>query len=271
MTSDRELVERVREHGAEVMGAKRSASGLTGDPRYSTALLDWLACAARGARRARRPRRRASTVTASSHAGTAGHVLDFDDTYLPGIAHLSAPTAPAALVVAAELGSHGRRGAGRLRRGFEAMGAARPRQPSGPLRPRLASRPRSAAAWARPWRRRGCSSAPREPRRGARPAARPAACGPRSARTASRSRSGWPRRRAWPAARLAQAGARVPLERGGRAASSRRTGGRYAEPPSRSRAARSTRQLDQGLALLPADPRRDRGRRRARRRRARAT
>ena len=33
--------------------------------------------------------------------GAAGHVLDFDDTYLPGIAHLSAPVAPAALVVGA--------------------------------------------------------------------------------------------------------------------------------------------------------------------------
>ncbi len=35
-------------------------------------------------------------------AGVAGHVLDFDDTFAPGLAHLSAPTAPAALVLGAE-------------------------------------------------------------------------------------------------------------------------------------------------------------------------
>jgi len=56
-------------------------------------------------------------------AAAAGHVLDFDDTFLPGIAHLSAPTAPAALTVAAELG----RGVGdaldAYAEGFEAMGA----------------------------------------------------------------------------------------------------------------------------------------------------
>jgi 2-methylcitrate dehydratase PrpD len=50
-------------------------------------------------------------------------VLDFDDTYLPGLAHLSAPTAPAALVLGAELG----RGVGEVldayAAGFEAMGA----------------------------------------------------------------------------------------------------------------------------------------------------
>ena len=50
-------------------------------------------------------------------------MLDFDDTYLPGLAHLSAPTAPAALVLGAELG----RGTGEVLEayasGFEAMGA----------------------------------------------------------------------------------------------------------------------------------------------------
>jgi 2-methylcitrate dehydratase PrpD len=35
--------------------------------------------------------------------GTAGHVLDYDDTYLPGICHLSAPVASAALVVGAKV------------------------------------------------------------------------------------------------------------------------------------------------------------------------
>ena len=36
--------------------------------------------------------------------GTAGHVLDFDDTYVPALAHLSAPAAPVALILGAELG-----------------------------------------------------------------------------------------------------------------------------------------------------------------------
>ena len=57
------------------------------------------------------------------HAGTAGHVLDFDDTYLPGIAHLSAPTAPAALVVAAEAGRSVGDVLAAYGAGFEAMGA----------------------------------------------------------------------------------------------------------------------------------------------------
>ena len=73
------------------------------DPRYSVAMLDWLACAARGRGE---PAARAARELgdAVAFAGTAGHVLDFDDTYLPGIAHLSAPRAPAALVVAADAG-----------------------------------------------------------------------------------------------------------------------------------------------------------------------
>ena len=56
-------------------------------------------------------------------AGTAGHVLDFDDTYAPGLAHLSAPTAPAALLLDAELDATvGDVLAGHAA-GFEAMGA----------------------------------------------------------------------------------------------------------------------------------------------------
>jgi 2-methylcitrate dehydratase PrpD len=50
-------------------------------------------------------------------------VLDFDDTYLPGISHLSAPTAPAALAVAAELGLSARDALEAYAQGFEAMGA----------------------------------------------------------------------------------------------------------------------------------------------------
>ena len=89
---------------------------------YRVALLDWLACAARGAREpaARAARELGDRV---AFAATAGHVLDFDDTYLPGIAHLSAPTAPAALVVAAELGLSAGDALAAYAEGFEAMGA----------------------------------------------------------------------------------------------------------------------------------------------------
>jgi 2-methylcitrate dehydratase PrpD len=92
------------------------------DPRYATALLDWLACAARGRKEpaARAARELKEPIV---FAGTAGHVLDFDDTYLPGIAHLSAPTAPAALVVAAELGLGVGQALDAYAAGFEAMGA----------------------------------------------------------------------------------------------------------------------------------------------------
>jgi 2-methylcitrate dehydratase PrpD len=89
---------------------------------YGVALLDWLACAARGARE---PAARAAAALGDrvAFAGAAGHVLDFDDTYLPGIAHLSAPTAPAALVVAAELGLDAAGALAAYEEGFEAMGA----------------------------------------------------------------------------------------------------------------------------------------------------
>jgi 2-methylcitrate dehydratase PrpD len=89
---------------------------------YRTAFSDWLACAVRGRRE---PAARAAAAIGDPVLATAaaGHVLDFDDTYLPGIAHLSAPTAPAALVLGAEL----RRSAGEVldayAAGFEAMGA----------------------------------------------------------------------------------------------------------------------------------------------------
>jgi len=92
---------------------------------HATALLDWLACAARGrdepaARAARTLGPGLSERVAA--AGAAGHVLDFDDTYLPGLAHLSAPTAPAALVLGAELDRDVGEVLGAYSAGFEAMG-----------------------------------------------------------------------------------------------------------------------------------------------------
>jgi 2-methylcitrate dehydratase PrpD len=94
----------------------RSVSG------YRVAFLDWLACAAGGWEE---PAPRAARAGADETAalGTAGHVLDYDDTWLPGIAHLSAPTAPAALVVAAEQDATIGDALDAYAEGFEAMAA----------------------------------------------------------------------------------------------------------------------------------------------------
>ena len=75
--------------------------------RYRVALLDWLACATAGAAE---PAARAARATGDgllervAAAGCAGHVLDYDDTYTPGLVHASAPVAPAALLLAEALG-----------------------------------------------------------------------------------------------------------------------------------------------------------------------
>jgi 2-methylcitrate dehydratase PrpD len=92
------------------------------DPRYAAALADWLACAAQG-REERAARASRSLGDPVAAAATAGHVLDFDDTYAPGLAHLSAPTAPAALVVGAELSASAGEALAAYAAGFEAMGA----------------------------------------------------------------------------------------------------------------------------------------------------
>ncbi len=93
---------------------------------YRTALLDWLACAVGG--RDERAARAARTLGDGlsdrvAAAGTAGHVLDYDDTYLPGLSHLSAPVAPAALLLGAELEVSVREVLDAFAAGFEAMGA----------------------------------------------------------------------------------------------------------------------------------------------------
>ena len=92
---------------------------------HRPALLDWLACAY-GGRDQRAPRSaRAAGDGLLEHVawlGTAGHVLDFDDTYLPGIAHLSAPTAPAAIALAASLDRSVGDAVDAYAAGFEAMG-----------------------------------------------------------------------------------------------------------------------------------------------------
>ena len=93
---------------------------------YGATFLDWLACASAG-----RDEPAARAAAAAGHglvervvfAGTTGHVLDFDDTYLPGLSHLSAPTAPAALVLGADARPLRRRCLAAYAAGFEAMGA----------------------------------------------------------------------------------------------------------------------------------------------------
>ena len=99
---------------------------LSGGERYEAALLDWLACAVAGASE---PAARAARAAGDglldrvTAVGTAGHVLDFDDTYLPGVAHLSAVTAPAALVLGAELEAGVGDALAAYAAGFEAAGA----------------------------------------------------------------------------------------------------------------------------------------------------
>jgi 2-methylcitrate dehydratase PrpD len=89
---------------------------------YRAAFVDWMACAVRGASE---PAARAAAAAGDTVValGTAGHVLDFDDTYLPGIAHLSAPVAPAALVLGAREGASVDDVLAAYADGFEAMGA----------------------------------------------------------------------------------------------------------------------------------------------------
>jgi 2-methylcitrate dehydratase PrpD len=92
---------------------------------HRAALLDWLACAFGGReQRAAVSARGAGDGLLETVAwlGTAGHVLDFDDTYLPGIAHLSAPTAPAAIALAAWLDRSVGEAVEAYAAGFEAMG-----------------------------------------------------------------------------------------------------------------------------------------------------
>jgi 2-methylcitrate dehydratase PrpD len=96
------------------------------DPAYLTAFTDWLACASVG-----RNERAATAVRAGggelltdvAFVATAGHALDFDDTLAGGVVHVSATTAPAALVLAAHLGMSLRAALDAYAEGYEAMAA----------------------------------------------------------------------------------------------------------------------------------------------------
>jgi 2-methylcitrate dehydratase PrpD len=93
--------------------------------RHAVAFTDWLACAVRGASE--------NAALAAGLLGggvlervvalaAAGHVLDFDDTYQPGLSHLSAATAPAALALGEALGASTGAVLNAYSAGFEAMG-----------------------------------------------------------------------------------------------------------------------------------------------------
>ena len=74
-------------------------------PGHRTALLDWLACAVGGhdERATRAARSLADGLGGRiAAAGTAGHVLDYDDTYAPVLAPSSAPSSSAAGATGAE-------------------------------------------------------------------------------------------------------------------------------------------------------------------------
>jgi 2-methylcitrate dehydratase PrpD len=93
---------------------------------YGVAFLDWLGCACAGSRE-----RAAQAALALgddlparvAFAGVAGHVLDYDDTLPDGVAHVSAPCAPAALVVADAPGVSLRAMLEAFAEGWEAMAA----------------------------------------------------------------------------------------------------------------------------------------------------
>jgi 2-methylcitrate dehydratase PrpD len=93
---------------------------------YRTAFIDWLACACAGAgeRAARAVRATGTDLVADvAFAATAGHVLDFDDTLSDGVVHVSATTAPAALVLAGHLGLSLGAALDAYAEGYEAMAA----------------------------------------------------------------------------------------------------------------------------------------------------
>jgi 2-methylcitrate dehydratase PrpD len=104
--------------------ATANAAAPSGDASasYRAAFIDWMACAFRGRKE---PAAQAAEAAGDPVValGTAGHVLDYDDTYLPGIAHLSAPVAPAALVLGARTNATVEDVLAAFADGFEATGA----------------------------------------------------------------------------------------------------------------------------------------------------
>src|ERR1039458_2545955 len=96
------------------------------DLGYGTAFKDWLACACGGVgeRAARAVRASGDDLLADvAFAATAGRVLDFDDTFVAGVVHVSAASARAALVLGAHLGLSLRVVLDAYAEGYEAMAA----------------------------------------------------------------------------------------------------------------------------------------------------
>jgi 2-methylcitrate dehydratase PrpD len=93
---------------------------------YRTAFVDWLACAVAGRSSVTAVHARilgGDALARVAALGTAGHSLDFDDTYAPGLAHCTAPTAPVALALGAERSASMTVVLGAYARGYEAMAA----------------------------------------------------------------------------------------------------------------------------------------------------
>jgi 2-methylcitrate dehydratase PrpD len=108
------------------VGARARMASMDADSAYLAAFTDWLACACAGADEPAPKAVRASgaDLTADvAFAATAGHVLDFDDTFSEGVAHVSAASAPAALVLAAHLGRSLGEALAAYAEGYEAMAA----------------------------------------------------------------------------------------------------------------------------------------------------
>ncbi len=93
---------------------------------YAVAFTDWLACACAGSHERAATAMRAGgedLLADVAFAATAGHVLDFDDTFADGVAHVSAACAPAALALAADLGLSTGAALDAYADGYEAMAA----------------------------------------------------------------------------------------------------------------------------------------------------
>ncbi|MGI8506113.1 MAG: MmgE/PrpD family protein [Solirubrobacteraceae bacterium] len=103
-----------------------SRGGGDPDPAYLMAFTDWLACASGGLAEPAARAMRASgddLLADVAFAATAGHVLDFDDTFADGVAHVSSTSAPAALVLAAHQCLSLRAALDAYAEGYEALAA----------------------------------------------------------------------------------------------------------------------------------------------------
>ena len=114
---------------------------MTDRERYRVALLDWLACAFAGTAEpvARAARAAGDSLLESVTAvGCAGHVLDYDDTYTPGLVHATAPVRAGGAVAGGRPEPRPRDGARRVRCRMGGDGGAGAREPPRAVRTRMA-------------------------------------------------------------------------------------------------------------------------------------